>query len=170
MNNGRSSVALVMAPVLLLTGIFTGCAGKQGEAKGDWYNARTVKLELQYDKSEYDALYSSFVGIAGDKAVVSVSYQKPFPADFDYAADDPSEYQGDTFEIYDLDGNFIKSYLWSDIQEREGITGFVNGNCGVAGDTVVIPTSYYDVSGNSSAVVYYMDIESGEITAVRVCS
>lgn len=164
MNNGRSSVALVMAPVLLLTGIFTGCAGKQGEAKGDWYNARTVKLELQYDKSEYDMLASSFVGIAGDKAVVSVSYQKPFPAVFDYAADDLSEYQGDTFEIYDLDGNFIKSYLWSDIQEREGITGFVDGNCGVAGDTVVIPTLDYDVSGNSSAVVYYMDIESGEIT------
>lgn len=164
MNNGRSSVALLMAPVLLLTGIFTGCEGKQGEAKGDWYNARTVKLELQYDKSEYDALYSSFVGIAGDKAVVSVSYQKPFPADFDYAADDPSEYQGDTFEIYDLDGNFIKSYLWSDIQEQEGIHGFPGGKSGVAGDKVVIPTLSYDASGNSSVVVYYFDIESGKVT------
>ena len=160
----RRCVALSMASVLILTGTFTGCAGKKSKDKGDWYNAKTVKLELRFDQAEYESLYSSFVGIAGDKAVVSVSYQKLLPSDFDYVKDDISEYQGDTFEIYDLDGKYIKSYLWSDIQEQEGIQGFPSGRTGVAGDKIVIPTLTYDASNDSSVVVYYFDIESGKIT------
>ncbi len=160
MNRYSGSIAVILVMAHMLPVCFTGCAGKKKEEKSDWYNAKTIDLELNYVQSEYDSLYSNFMGMIDDRILLSVDYQKPIPSDFDYSYGDYSLYQGTSIELYDNEGNYIKSVNCKDIAEKNGINGYIDKDPSVNGDKVII--SYR--SGNADDItIVFLDIETEEV-------
>lgn len=155
------SIAVILVMAYVLPVCFTGCADKKSKDKGDWYNAKTIDLELNYEQSEYSSLYSYLMGMIDDRILLSVDYQKPFPSDFDYSYGDYSLYQGSTIEIYDTEGNYIKSINCKDIAEKNGISGYVDKEPAVDGDRVII--SYRSDSSGDITLLFF-DIKTEEVT------
>lgn len=165
MNRIIKSVAAAMALSLTLPVFLSGCFKKDsGKDDNSWYEAKTIDLPLQYDKSEYEELDTYFIGLVKDKAVVRVDYFKPLPAGFDYSNDDITLYQGSSLEIYDTDGKFIKSYNCKEIKEQKGLQNGSFGSFLISSDSVILPFSVYSESGADATEIMYFDIDSGKVT------
>ena len=159
----KKASALILA--LAFTLGIAGCKKKEDPGRDDnaWFDSKTVDIALPYNESEYNALNSKFVGIVKDKAVVHVNYAKPYPNDFDYEHDDPTPYQGDTLEIYDLDGKHLSSYNLRNL----GLSGegqvSMSVEPSVSGGTVILPMEVLDGKGGSKSMVGFFDPEFGKI-------
>ena len=158
------NTALILALTLLLPVFVTGCKKKSDKGDDSWYDARTIEFDLRYDASEYEQLTTKFVGLIGDKAIIHVNYYNPLPDGFDYVNGDISPYQGDSVEIYDLEGKLIKSLSCKELAGQKDIVGGVSGDLNISGDKLLIPYEMFDVSGQSKTIVIYVDVESGNIT------
>lgn len=159
------NTALILVLALSLPVFAAGC-GRKNSGKGDnsWYDARTLDIKLSYEEAEYDQLLSDVVGLIGDKVIVHVNYYKDLPDDFDFISGDRTPYQGDSVEIYDLEGKFLKSYNCKEFADQKGIPGVVSVDMHIAGDKLMIPYESFDDRGQSSNVVAFVDIESGKVT------
>ncbi len=142
---------------------FAGCAKKNSGGDGAWYDARAVDLELPYKKEDYETLETEFVGMINDKAVVNVFYSKDFPKDFDYSKDDPFLYQGNSLEVYDLDGKLLKAYNLREI----GLPGYYTYGMQTSKDKVIIPYMTDETSADSNPGIAFFDIETGKITGTH---
>lgn len=159
------NTALILVLALTLPVFAAGC-GKKNSDKGDgsWYDAKTLDIKLRYDDSEYGQLTSDVVGLIGDKIIVHVNYYKDMPDGFDYVNGDRTPYQGDSVEIYDLEGKFLKSYNCKEFADQKDIPGVVSVNMHIAGDKLMIPYESFDDRGQVADVVAFVDIESGKVT------
>ena len=159
----KKASALILA--LAFTLGFAGCKKKEDPGRDDnaWFDSKTVDIALPYNEAEYNNLYSKFVGIVKDKAVVHVNYAKPYPNDFDYEHDDPTPYQGDTLEIYDLDGKHLSSYNLRNLGLSDKGQVSMSVEPAVSGDTVILPMEVLDGKGGSKSMVGFFDPEFGKI-------
>ena len=154
--------------LLLVLSVALGVAGckkdKQKEKEAAWYNSKTVDIKLPYNESEYNSLNSSFAGIIRNLAIVHVNYSKPYPNDFDYELDDPSPYQGDTLEIYDLNGTHLLTYDCRKYSPSFKGQISMSSEPSVAGDKVIIPWELYNEAGGSKSIITFIDPTTGELT------
>lgn len=154
--------------LLLVLSVALGMAGckkdKQKEKEAAWYNSKTVDIKLPYNESEYNSLNSSFAGIIRNLAIVHVNYSKPYPNDFDYELDDPSPYQGDTLEIYDLNGTHLLTYDCRKYSPSFKGQISMSSEPSVAGDKVIIPWELYNEAGGSKSIITFIDPTTGELT------
>ena len=156
--------------LLLVLSVALGMAGckkdkqKEKEKEAAWYNSKTVDIKLPYDESEYNSLNSSFAGIIRNLAIVHVNYSKPYPNDFDYELDDPSPYQGDTLEIYDLNGTHLLTYDCKKYSPSFKGQISMSSEPSVAGDKVIIPWEIYNEAGGSKSIITFIDPTTGEQT------
>ena len=160
MRHAKKAAALLLAFTFMLGA--AGCKKKEDpdEDKNAWFDSKTIDIRLPYDRSEYNALNADFVGIIKDKAIVHVNYAKPYPNDFDYEHDDPAPYQGDTLEIYDLDGKHLSTYNLRNLGLSKQGAVSMSSMPGIAGDNVIIP---WDSSDGKNCTVGFFDPESGRI-------
>ena len=156
--------------LLLVLSVALGMAGckkdkqKEKEKEAAWYNSKTVDIKLPYDESEYNSLNSSFAGIIRNLAIVHVNYSKPYPNDFDYELDDPSPYQGDTLEVYDLNGTHLLTYDCKKYSPSFKGQISMSSEPSVAGDKVIIPWEIYNEAGGSKSIITFIDPTTGEQT------
>ena len=156
--------------LLLVLSVALGMAGckkdkqKEKEKEAAWYNSKTVDIKLPYNESEYNSLNSSFAGIIRNLAIVHVNYSKPYPNDFDYELDDPSPYQGDTLEIYDLNGTHLLTYDCRKYSPSFKGQISMSSEPSVAGDKVIIPWELYNEAGGSKSIITFIDPTTGELT------
>ena len=154
--------------LLLVLSVALGMAGckkdKQKEKEAAWYNSKTVDIKLPYDESEYNSLNSSFAGIIRNLAIVHVNYSKPYPNDFDYELDDPAPYQGDTLEVYDLNGTHLLTYDCKKYSPSFKGQISMSSEPSVAGDKVIIPWEIYNEAGGSKSIITFIDPTTGEQT------
>ena len=163
MRHAKKAAALLLAFTFMLGA--AGCKKKEDpdEDKNAWFDSKTIDIRLPYDRSEYNALNADFVGIIKDKAIVHVNYAKPYPNDFDYEHDDPAPYQGDTLEIYDLDGKHLSTYNLRNLGLSKQGAVSMSSLPGIAGDNVVIPWDWSDGKNGSNCTVGFFDPVSGRI-------
>ena len=162
--HAKKAVALILALAFSLGA--ASCKKKKEDPEKDlnaWFDSKTIDIELPYNEADYNQLSSSFVGIVKDKAIVHVNYSKPYPNDFDYEHDDPSPYQGDTFEIYDLEGRHQKTYNLRNIGIKSEGLGNMQCEPRVSGDYVVIPWDYFDGKNGTRFTAVFFDPEAGKV-------
>ena len=162
--HAKKAVALILALAFSLGA--ASCKKKKEDPEKDlnaWFDSKTIDIELPYNEADYNQLNSSFVGIVKDKAIVHVNYSKPYPNDFDYEHDDPSPYQGDTFEIYDLEGRHQKTYNLRNIGLKSEGLGNMQCEPRVSGDYVVIPWDYFDGKNGTRFTAAFFDPEAGKV-------
>ena len=164
MKFAKKSAALIL--VLSMALGLAGCKKEKPQEKEPaWYDAKSVDIRLPYNESEYNSLNSSFVGIVRNIAVVHVNYSKPYPNDFDYGLDDPSPYQGDTLEIYDLAGNHLLTYDCSKFAPSFNGQMSMSSEPAVTGGKVLIPWEIYNEAGGSKSIIEIVDPSNGNLVS-----
>ena len=163
MLHAKKAAALLLAFAFMLGA--AGCKKKEDpdKDKNAWFDSKTIDIRLPYDSSEYNALNADFVGIIKDKAIVHVNYARPYPNDFDYEHDDPAPYQGDTLEVYDLDGKHLNTYNLRNLGLSKQGAVSMSSVPGIAGDNVVIPWDWSAGKSGSNCTIGFFDPESGRI-------
>jgi len=157
-------VALLL--VLSMALGFAGCKKKKPEQKeAAWYNSKTVDIRLPYNESEYNSLDSNFAGVVRNLAIVHVSYSKPYPNDFNYGVDDPSPYQGNTLEIYDLNGTHLLTYDCKNYSPSFKGQISMSSQPSVVGDKVVIPWEIYNEAGGAKSIITFIDPTNGSLVS-----
>lgn len=165
MRYAKKAAALLLA--LAFTLGMAGCKKKEDPGKEEiaWFDSKTVDIALPYNESEYNSLVSKLAGIVKDKAVVHVNYAKPYPNDFDYEHDDPTPYQGDTLEIYDLDGKHLSTCNLRNLGFSGNSQVSFSAEPKVSGDTVILPMEVFDGKGGSKSVIGFFDPEFGKLVS-----
>lgn len=125
----KKAAACAMAFTMAFSAVAaTGCAkkpkAKEGEivsADSTWYTMTKSELNLDYDYSEYEYLGSRTLGKVGDYFLIEVAGTYKTPADFDYETDSNSDYILYNIEVFDGDGNHVRTIDITEAISNSGI-------------------------------------------------
>ena len=90
-------------------------------ADSTWYTMEKHELTLDYDTSEFNYVYSSVLGKAGDYYVVETTGDYMIPPDVDWEEINYSDYSATFIDIFDDHGDHINSIDVKDIVRDSGV-------------------------------------------------
>lgn len=169
MKQAKKIAASTMAATLLVSSVMAaGCSkapkGSNEKIADDapWYELQTVLLGEQYkgdDSIEY--VYTSFVGEFEDRLVYYTSGSYRMPDDVDWATANFSDYSLDNIDLYDVDGNFIKSINIGDVINESGLYAYdpESGDGSATGE---------DIAGEADAETDEIEADEAEDVDVAV--
>ena len=132
MKQARKIAACTMAATMLVSSVMaSGCSKKpkgSNEKIADdapWYELETVMLGEQYkDDDSIEYVYTNFIGQFDDRLVYYTSGSYKMPDDVDMSTVNFSDYNIDNVDLYDADGNLIKSIDIRSVIDESGLYAY----------------------------------------------